>query len=373
MDNKQSNIVMHFLNGLAVGGIENLALQLLHHSPHHLEDILVNFNSDCVEMLAQFQAVPQLKIIDIPYQGEPKIQFVFQLTKMLKQYHPQAIFIYPFGIIHILIAVAGRLASVPKIAVHAGNPPPQDVFQRYKWKILVQASRWLGVSIHCCSQTVHQQFQSLGRFPKGSFPIPNGCNVENIAQRASRTRQQRLHSQTIIIGMVARLNAIKDHETLIRAFAIVQKQFPNTTLWIIGEGDEKPKLQNLARELELNNQLVFWGNRSDVPELLGQMDIYVFSTTINEGFGIALIEAIAKLPIIATDVAACREVLANGKAGLLVPPKNPEALANTLYRLFESQQQRIAWGEKGFAHSLSYYSSQACAQQWYNLLKIRSI
>jgi len=369
MDNQQSNTVIHVLNGLDVGGVEHLALQLLHHSPNHLEHVLVNLNPESVDMLPQFQAIPQLKIVNQTYQNNQKIKLILQLTKTLKQYNPQAIFIYPFSIVYILVAVAGRLAYVPKIAVHAGNPPPQNHSQRYKWQILVQASRWLGVSIHCCSQTVHEQFQSLGKLPNGSFPIPNGCNVEEIAQRANQIRQQRLYSGTIIIGMVARLNAIKDHDTLIRAFALVQKQFPNTSLWIIGDGENKPQLQNLVRELEIDNQVVFFGSRSDVPELLGQMDIYAFSTTINEGFGIALIEAMAaKLPIIASDVAACREVLANGEAGLLVPPKNPEALANTLYPLFESQQQRIGWGEKGFAHSLSHYSSQACAEQWYQLV-----
>jgi len=99
------------------------------------------------------------------------------------------------------------------------------------------------------------------------------------------------------------------------------------------------------------------------------MDIYAFSTTSDEGFGIALIEAMAaQLPIIASDVAACREVLANGQAGLLVSPKNPEAFANTLYQLLVSQAQRKHWGEKGFAHALSHYTSQACAEQWYQLL-----
>lgn len=366
---KNRSVVIHILSGLEFGGIENLCLQIVRDSPENVKDILIYLNSSRKQMLPTFQQVPNLAIIEQPYNPNAKLRFIHNLTETFKKYQPKAVFIYPFSVLHILISVAARLASVPTIAVHAGNPPPRNSSQRYKWRILVQASRWLGVSIHCCSQTVHEQFQSLGKLPHGSFPIPNGCNVEEIAQRADRTRQQRLHSETTIVGMVARLNAIKDHDTLIRAFALVQKQFPNTTLWIIGDGENKPQLQNLARELEVDKQVVFWGSRSDVPELLGQMDIYAFSTTINEGFGIALIEAMAaKLPIIATDVAACREVLANGEAGLLVSPANPEALANPLYSLLESPEQRKSWGEKGFAHSLSHYSSPASAQQWYDLV-----
>lgn len=366
---KNRSVVIHILSGLEFGGIENLCLQVVRHSPKNVKNILIYLNSSRQQMLPTFQQVPNLAIIEQPYNPNAKLRFIHNLTETFKKYQPKAVFIYPFSVLHILISVAARLASVPTIAVHAGNPPPRNSSQRYKWRILVQASRWLGVSIHCCSQTVHKQFQSLGKLPRGSFPIPNGCNVEEIAQRANQTRQQRLYSGTIIIGMVARLNAIKDHETLIRSFALVQKQFPNTTLWIIGDGENKPQLQNLARELEVDKQVVFWGSRSDVPELLGQMDIYAFSTTVNEGFGIALIEAMAaKLPIIATDVAACREVLANGKAGLLVPQKNPEALANTLNGLLESHEKIKNWGEKGFVYALPHYTSQVCAEQWYRLL-----
>lgn len=362
-------LIIHVLNGLAFGGIENLCLQIVKHSPKDVNNILINLDPAHQEMCQAFEQVSHLSIIEQPYQTKEKLSFTFQLAKTLKQYKPQAIVIYPFSIIYILVALAARLASVPKIAVHAGNPPPKKLSERYKWRLLVKVSQWLGGSIHCCSQTVHQQFQNLGPLPNGSFPIPNGCNVEDIAQRTTQSRQQRLHSESLIIGMVARLNTIKDHDTLIRAFAIVHKQFPNTSLWIIGDGNQKLPLQNLAKELAVENDVVFWGSRCDVPELLGQMDIYAFSTTINEGFGIALIEAMAaKLPIIATDVPACREVLAHGKAGGLISPQNPEALANQLYPLLESPEQRQCWGEKGFAHALSQYTSEACAKQWYQIL-----
>jgi glycosyltransferase involved in cell wall biosynthesis len=369
MPTKSLYLVIHILSGLEFGGIENLCLQIVKHPPKHVNNILINLNSSCQQMLPTFQRVPNLAIIEQPYQPNAKLSFIHNLTKTFKQYQPKAIFIYPFSVLHILVALSARLASIPIIAVHAGNPPPQNSSQRYKWRFLVQASRWLGVSIHCCSQTVHKQFQSFGQLPRGSFPIPNGCNVENIAQRANQTRQQRLTSELFIIGMVSRLNAIKDHDTLIRAFAIVQKQFPNTALWIVGDGDKKVHLENLARELDIEHQVVFLGGRSDVPELLGQMDISAFSTTASEGFGIALIEAMAaKLPIVATDVAACREVLAGGEAGLLVSPENPEALANALKELIKSQEQRQIWGKQGFERALSQYTSQACAEQWYQLL-----
>jgi len=372
MNTANKPIIVHVLNGLPFGGNENLCLQVLHQSPKKFKNILINLFPNRMEMLSLFQKIQDLQIINCSYQTNKILSFLFFFSRMktiLIKYQPQAVLLYSFSLPQVLVAIAARVAQINKIAIRPGNPPPKNVSERYKWQILVQTCRWLGVSIHCCSQSVHEQFQSLGQLPHGSFPIPNGCNVEDISQRATQIREQSLHSETLVIGMVARLNAIKDHDTLIRAFAIVQKKFPNTALWIIGDGDNKPQLQNLARELEVDKQVVFWGSRSDVPELLGQMDIYAFSTSSDEGFGIALIEAMAaQLPIIASDVAACREVLANGQAGLLVSPKNPEAFANTLYQLLVSQEQRKHRGEKGFAHALSNYTSQACAGQWYQLL-----
>jgi glycosyltransferase involved in cell wall biosynthesis len=371
MDNQQSNTVMHVINGLAVGGVENLALQLLHHSPNHLEHVLVNLNPESVEMLPRFQAIPELKIINHSYQNTKKIQFILNLAKIIRTYQPKAILAYPFGL-HVFVGLAARISSFPSPNVRATpqNSPPTDSAVRRQWKQIVVASRLLQIPLHCCSQAVEAEFQTFTKLPQGSFPIPNACNVEEIAQRAEKTRKQRVIPQEkIIIGMVARLNAIKDQETLIRAFDLVETTNPNLELWLIGEGNKRADLEELTTELELQDVVKFWGSRNDVPELLGKMDIYAFSTTPNEGFGIAVIEAMAaNLPVVASDVPACREVLANGEAGLLVSPANPEALANTLHPLLRSQKQRNYWGEKAYAHSLSHYTSQACADQWYQIL-----
>ena len=94
--------------------------------------------------------------------------------------------------------------------------------------------------------------------------------------------------------------------------------------------------------------MVFWGPRSDVPELLGQMDVFAFSTTRDEGFGIALIEAMAAgLPVVASDVPACREVLDDGAAGILVPAGDPAPLAQAIGALLSSERAKSGLGRPG--------------------------
>lgn len=364
----QSATVVHVLNGLAFGGTENLCFQLLRHSPPNVQNILIYLDPKRQEMLPLFERVPNLHVLQQPYRNNQRVKFVLNLMGTLRKFQPQAILIYPFGV-HIFVSLAARLARVSSIAVCAGNPVPDELLMQSKWKILVVTSRLLGIPIHSCSIATQLSFQGLTKLPRGSFPIPNGCDVTAIAARAKLSRENHPATSIKVIGMVARLNKIKDHETLIRAFAIVHQKFPNTRLWLVGDGEEKDRLQNLTNQLDLQQSVTFWGDRTDIPELLGQMDVYAFSTTEDEGFGIALAEAMAaSLPVVASDVPACREVLGNGEAGVLVPPRKPTTLAQALEKFVPSLEEKTYWGQRAYKRVVSHYSIQQCAEQWYEVL-----
>ena len=166
--------------------------------------------------------------------------------------------------------------------------------------------------------------------------------------------------------MVARLDHIKDQRTLLRAFAAARHA--GWQLQLVGEGPDRPLLEALARELGLDPAKVFLGRRSDIPELLGQADLFAFSTTPAEGFGIVLIEAMAAgLPIIASDVPACREVLRDGAAGELIPPGVVDAWLERLQGLIASADQRdyLAIKASSCAH---HYDIRNTAERWSRLL-----
>ena len=365
---KQKKTVVHVLNGLPFGGNENLCLQILHHSPANVQNILLNLNSEHLEMLPLFEKIPNLTIINQDYRRERRLLFIFNLIRKLRIIQPQAILSYAFGM-HLFVGLAARLAGVSKIVARAGNPPQKEPSRLKIWKIIVLFSRLLKIPIYSCSYAVHNSLKVLAQLPKNSQPITNGCDVEKIAARAEKTRLKRSTNSVQVIGMVARLNTIKDHQTLIRGFSIVHRQFPKTELWLVGDGEEKERLQNLVQELNLTEQVVFWGNRSDIPEILGQMDIYAFSTTEEEGFGIALIEAMAaKLPIVASKVSACCEVLGQGKAGVLVPQGDTEVFAKALEDLLSSKEKRVDWGNKAYQYAVTHHNIQRCADKWYSVL-----
>lgn len=154
--------------------------------------------------------------------------------------------------------------------------------------------------------------------------------------------------------MVARLELHKDQPTLIRAMARLRDQGLAAELWLIGEGSHRPQLEALIADLHLADRMQLLGSRRDIPELLAQLDLFVFSARPDEGFGIALAEAMAAgVPIVATDVGACREVLDGGRCGLLVAPGSPEALAAGICRVLAdpagARQRAAAAKERALA------------------------
>ncbi len=119
----------------------------------------------------------------------------------------------------------------------------------------------------------------------------------------------------------------------------------------VGEGSLRDELLRLSLSLGLGESVEFLGTRTDVPELLGAADLFVLSTTPQEGLGTVMIEAMAAgLAVVASDVPACRELLYNGQYGVLVPPSSPDHLAAAIIATFNQPpidlQQRTAYAMK---------------------------
>jgi glycosyltransferase involved in cell wall biosynthesis len=186
--------------------------------------------------------------------------------------------------------------------------------------------------------------------------------------RAGEARRKRALPGKKVIGMVARLDyETKDHRTLLKAFSLLCRNRGDVELWLVGEGSDRCHLAQEAAELGISQNIVFWGARQDVPELLGQMDIFAFSTT-NEGFPIAIMEALAAgLPVVATSAGACVELLDEGKAGILVPRGDPRALAESLELLLCSEEARQAYKEKALDRARDF-TIERCAAEWHEAL-----
>ena len=361
--------ILHVLNGLHAAGIEALALQLMAHSPPGVQAELLNTNRQAQEQAAAFAELQRSGKLAALHQwrrcdGPVLAWRTFQLCR---QRHPDALLIYPCNRPMLWLALGARLAGVRRLAVAVQNTAPIDPAGKHTWQRLLIWFQRLGVLAVPCTQAIVNSLQPLPVGLRLGPVIPNGCDVQAIAQRAAAARARRPSGDARRVLMVARLDPIKDQATLLRAFAAVRQ--PGWQLQLVGEGPDRPRLEALAAELGLDPAQVFLGRRNDIPELLGQADLFAFSTTAAEGFGIALIEAMAAgLPILASDVPACREVLKEGAAGQLLPAGDGEAWAQRLVELMGSCEGLKTQAVQAHAHAASY-DIRHTAQKWCQFLE----
>jgi glycosyltransferase involved in cell wall biosynthesis len=129
---------------------------------------------------------------------------------------------------------------------------------------------------------------------------------------------------------------------------------------IYGEGEEKEELELLVKECNLENIVKFMGRVPNevVPEALNEMDIFLGNSILDsESFGVAIVEAMAcEVPVIVTDVDGFKEVVDNGNAGLMVPRKKPQVMAENIYRLIQDTKLRKEIGRKQRDRVIKYYN-----------------
>lgn len=360
--------ILHVLIGLHAAGIEALALQLIAHCPRDVHSELLNADRSSQDQAAAFadlQHNGKLAAIHAwPRCDGPRLAWrSFQLCRRRR---PDALLIYPCNRPMLWLALGARLAGVRRMVAAVQNTAPDDSAGRQVWQRLLLWFQRLGVLAVPCTQAIADSLQPRPPALRLGPVIANGCDVAAIAERTKAARGCRPAGDARRVLMVARLDPIKDQATLLRAFAAARA--PGWQLQLVGEGPDRPRLEALASGLGLDPAQVFLGRRSDIPELLGQADLFAFSTTPAEGFGIVLIEAMAAcLPIIASDVPACREVLRDGAAGELLPPGDVSTWAGCLEGLMASASQRDALAAQAHSYA-SHYDIRTTAERWCRLL-----
>ncbi len=180
------------------------------------------------------------------------------------------------------------------------------------------------------------------------------------------------------IVVVANLWPVKGHEILLEAAVRVAAFYPRAKFVLVGTGAARRAiLEARARALSIEKQVLFLGPRQDVPQLLPQMEISVLPS-LAEGFSNAILESMAAaLPMVATDVGGNREAIVEGETGFLVPPSDPEALADRILRLLGDRALAQRMGRAGKRRIETTFSLQrmvAETERFYErLLEARGI
>jgi len=166
-----------------------------------------------------------------------------------------------------------------------------------------------------------------------------------------------------VIGTTAVLEERKGHQYLLEAAALLKQKGQRLEYHFAGEGSQRERLQNLAKDLGLKEEVNFEGFVSDIPKFLSGIDIFVLPS-FYEGMGVAIVEAMAAgKPVVGTTTGGIPELVADGVTGLLVPPRNAQALASAISRLLSDKDLLTSMGVKGWQRVQSHFTMEQTAKK----------
>lgn len=191
-------------------------------------------------------------------------------------------------------------------------------------------------------------------------------------RRALRA-ELRLPADSLIVLQVARFHPVKDHATALRAFAKVSRSISNAVLVLAGDGETRPAMETLARELNISDRVRFLGVRVDVPHLMAVADVFLLSS-VSEGISVTLLEAMgASLPIATTNVGGNGEVVVHAQTGLLAPRGDDAALGENLVTLLNDPAMRTRCGAAGRQRLLQHFTQRQMHERYARLYDAMTI
>jgi glycosyltransferase involved in cell wall biosynthesis len=230
-------------------------------------------------------------------------------------------------------AMLSRITGVPLVAtVHGKGYYGERAHRRLAYRLVARrAFRMVAVS------------RDVGRYLTASLgvrgaveTIYNGIDTARLVRPEGRARLRAelgLGPHQPVVGAIGNLFPVKGHTYLVRAAARLAARFPDLTVLLSGRPLLEAELTAEARALGVERQVRFLGFRDDVPALLDAMDVFVLPS-LSEGLSMSLLEAMAAgKPVVATDVGGNPELVVDGQTGLLVPARDPEALAVAIGRV----------------------------------------
>jgi sugar transferase (PEP-CTERM/EpsH1 system associated) len=354
--------IAHVVDVLALAGMEYGVVKLV----NRLDP--VRFRSMIVCMRHQRDDVKALLSKDVPVFEMRKAsgrnwRVIGRLAALFRSERVDVVHSHNWSTFLYAVAAA-RFAGVP-IVIH-GEHGKDDTLPHGR-RLL--GSRLLANAVDCVCAVSRDLAEEVARDwkvpPNRVRWIPNGVDLDAFGgeDRSPALRGGLgLSADDLVVMNTGGFRAVKDHTTLLRAFAIVRRAEPRARLLLVGQGSpESPRggLDDEAAALGVGDAVRFAGVRTDIPDLLRTIDVYVNSSRY-EGMSNTLIEAMAAgRPVVATAVGGTPYLLDDGVAGYLVPPADPDAMARRLLDLLRDASLRARMGAAGRARMEAVHSMSA--------------
>jgi glycosyltransferase involved in cell wall biosynthesis len=317
--------IIHVNGELGFSGGEVQTMLLLRGLRDHGHQNLVCAAADSA--LATQATQEGFEVAPVTLHNDGDIRAIFSLTNAFKRNAADLVHLHTGRAIW-LGGLAAKRAGLPVVAI---------------WHHLVDAAAGI-------SATVMEQMRDGGVSAARRHLIYSSVDPSSVSTNTPRTELRTAHGLTendTMLLALGSLNRRKGFDVLIESLATLAQRDQHPQLWIGGDGPEKNALLMLTQERGLENHVRFLGQSDQVAALLQVADVVVMPSRA-EGLGIAALEAMAAgRPLIASRVGGLAESIIHEQSGLLVPPEDPDSLADAIERLLKDSDLRTHLNEGG--------------------------
>lgn len=344
--------VAHLIGSLHIGGAENQATMLVNAlDPQRFDRHVITLNES--EQGFRSSLDSEVKYYCIHYRRRNAPFSLYRLYRYLKDHRIDVLHCHMYHAAE-KGALIGRLVGLPVILVSEHG---QNAWQRW-WHHVVEReiiSRWVAIRVAVSEDIRRLRIEKINVSPESIVVTRNAVDTTVLPSDNTSVPKR--------LGSLGRLVDAKDFSVLLRAVKILVDQGRDISLEIAGEGVERKALEQVVRELKLQEVVSLPGVK-DAREFLSLIDLFVMSSK-NEGMPVALLEAMAHgLPIVATTAGGIPEIIKDGSECFLSPPGQPEVLAENISRMIDDQALRVLFGAAAREKVIANYGIDNLAGEW---------
>lgn len=338
-----SKKIIHIITGLNTGGAETMLYKLLSNIDRTKFELKVLSLTDIGSIGKKIEKLGiSVKALDMK-RGVPDPRFIFRLVAILKKENPDILqtWMYHSDLIGGIAAkMARNIPVVWNIRMSNLDPEGSKKTTILTAKACAKLSKTIPKKIICCSEASFKVHSELGYKEEKMIVIPNGFDLDafkpDTEARYSVRRELRIPDDAAIIGMVARFDPQKDHKNLINAAGVLCKSNKNIHFILCGDGitNDNKQLAKWIQKYNLQANFHLLGRRADISYITAAFDIASSSSSYGEGFPNVVGEAMScEVPCVVTNVGDSAYIV--GDTGIVVPPKNPLAMAKAWEKLIK--------------------------------------
>lgn len=352
MNEQSLPLVVHIIYSLGTGGLENGLVNLINRSPagrYRHAIVCLSHSGD----FAQRITAAGVEIYELRKKAGQDLGVYWRLWRTLSALRPAVVHSRNLAALESQF-VALCLSGVKRVHGEHGRDVGDLQGLNWKYRLLRKlfrpiVQRYVAVSKDLASWLN----ESIGIKASKITQIYNGVDFSKFECRRNLKRELfplsfLPHGQAVVLGTVGRLAQVKDQGSILAALALLFDRRPELKMTVrvvlVGDGPEREVLQRQVSELGLSDHVWLAGDRTDIPELLQSMDIFMLPS-LGEGLSNTVLEAMASgLPVIATDVGGNPELVVPGVTGLLVSVGDSEGLSLAMQDLIETPERRQTMG-----------------------------